>query len=59
MKESPRYAGVVAQVARRGAVGRKASRRACSAPATRPTRPTPTSSTRVINTTLRLQRTVA
>ena len=38
---------------------RTASRRACSAPATPPTRPTPTSSARVINTTLRLQRSLA
>ena len=40
MKNSPRYRDVVAERRQRAA----ASRRACSAPATPPTRPTPTSS---------------
>ena len=46
MKESPRYAGVVAQAAQApaSAASAQASRKACSAPATPPIRPTPTSS---------------
>ena len=58
MKDSPRYAQVVGQAAQHAASAASgaSSRRACSAPATPPTRPTPTSSARVINTTLRLQR---
>ena len=61
MKESPRYAGVVAQAAQApaSAASAQASRWACSAPATRPIRPTPTSSRRLINTTLRMQKVVS
>ena len=46
MKESPRYAGVVAQAASAPASAASAQgfASACSAPATRPIRPTPTSS---------------